>query len=323
VQLAERVAREFSIITPGTELKWQTLQPAPGPYRFDYADKFVAWAHGQGLAVRGHNLVWPNYGTPEWVSASVTRENARSVLENHIQTVVRRYAGKIHSWDVLNEPLNVWDKRPDLLAAKPWAQLLGPEYIDLCFANAASADPKARLIWNQNYVESDDAGDEQNRQAVLSQLRRLKSNGVPIHGVGIESHLFIERPIATTQMRGFFDQVRSMGLEVQVTELDVIETSAPAEVAARDRQVADKYREYLEFVLKYAEPTVVSFWTFSDRHNWLDWAAKSSPKYRRTDGLPHRPGLIDENLRAKPAYNAVAAALTGAGHDTKQLSPLR
>jgi endo-1,4-beta-xylanase len=305
-----RFLREFQIATPGRELKWQTLHPAPGQYGFEYADKFIAWTQQNSMLVRGHNLVWPNYGTPEWVMKSATRSNARAMLEDHIETVVRRYAGKIHSWDVLNEALNVWDKRSDLLALHPWTELIGPEYIDFAFHTAASADPRARLIWNQNYIESDDAGDEQNREAMLVQLRRLKAAGVPIHGIGIESHLFAEKPLATSRLERFIGEVRSLGLEIQITELDVIDTQLPFEKQRRDEMVADVYKRYLDFMIRIANPTVIVFWSLSDKDNWLDWAAKTNAKYMRTDGAPHRPGLLDVDLNEKAAYHAVKDALS-------------
>ncbi len=308
--LASRFLREFEIATPGRELKWETIHPAPGEYRFEYADKFMEWAQHNSLLVRGHNLIWPDYGTPQWVGQHATRSNARGLIEDHITTVVQRYAGKIHSWDVLNEGLNIWDKRSDLLASHPWAELLGPEYIDIAFHAAANADPGARLIWNQNYIETDDPGDEKNRDAVLVQLRRLKAARVPIHGVGIESHLLAERPLATSRMERFIGEVRSLGLEIQLTELDVIDTQLPFDTYRRDQLVADVYKRYLEFMLRIANPTIVAFWSLSDKGNWVDWAAKSNPKYMRADMAAHRPGLLDINLREKPAYQAVRDALS-------------
>lgn len=309
-EFASRFLHEFRMVTPGRELKWQTISPTTGEYRFEYADKIIDWATAHRLLVRGHNLIWPDYGTPEWVKQAATPSNARDLIEHHIHTVVGRYRGRIHSWDVLNEALDVWDRRADMLAAHPWVDLLGPSYIDIAFHAAADTDPKARLIWNENYLASDESGDEANREAMLAQLRRLRRSGVPIHGIGIESHLFADKPLAVTGMERFVGEVRSLGLEIQITELDVIDTSLPSDLRARDAAVADWYKRYLEMMLRIAEPTVVVFWTPTDRGNWLDWAAKSSPKYRRQDGLLHRPGLLDSNLKDKPAYYAVREVLS-------------
>jgi endo-1,4-beta-xylanase len=307
--LAARFVQEFGIVTPAMELKWQTVHPGPELYRFDLADRFISWAQANRMAVRGHNLVWPNYGTPKWVTEYLTPTNVRTVLEEHIRTVAGRYAGKIHSWDVINEGLNVWDKRSDLLAAHPWVELMGPQYIDLAFHTAAAADPHARLIWNQNYIELDDAGDEQNRIATLAQLRRLKKANVPIHGLGIQSHITAGKPLSAAALERFLGEVAALGLEVQLTELDVNDTGLPLDIECRDLLVADTYKRYLELILRCGTPSLIVFWTPCDKQNWYDWASKSNPKYARPDGAPHRPGLFDSDLRDKPAYFAVRTAL--------------
>ena len=308
-EFAARLVRECNAITPEAELKWASLCPHSEVYDFTRADSFIAWAQSQKLTIRGHNLLWPNYGTPEWVRGKISAGNARAMLENHIRTVAGRYAGKLYSWDVLNEALNVWDKRPDGLAKYPWAQYLGQEYVDLAFHVASVSDPAARLIWNEHYLESDDHGDQVDRDLFLGHLRRLRKSNVPIHGIGIQSHLFADKPIATERMQRFLGEVRSLGYEVQLSEIDVDDTSLPADPARRDAACADVLRRYLDVVLPLAQPTVLSFWTLSDRYNWLDWAGETQPKYHRADGTKHRPGLLDSNLRAKPEYVVVAAAL--------------
>lgn len=308
-EFVARLVRECNAVTPEGELKWTGLCPNSEVYDFTQADAFVSWAESQKLTIRGHNLLWPNYGTPEWVRGKISASNARSMLENHVRTVAGRYAGRLYSWDVLNEALNVWDKRADGLATYPWAQYLGQEYVDLAFHVAAEADPNARLIWNEHYLESDDHGDQVDRDLFLTHLRRLRKANVPIHGIGIQSHLFANKPVATSRMQSFLGEVRSLGYEVQLTEIDVDDTSLPADPVARDAACADVLRRYLDVVLPLAQPTMISFWTLSDRYNWLDWAGATQPKYRRVDGQKHRPGLLDANLNPKPEYDVVAAAL--------------
>jgi endo-1,4-beta-xylanase len=313
------LVRECNAVTPEGELKWASLCRSSSTYDFSQADAFVSWGESQKLKIRGHNILWPNYGTPTWLRGQLTASNARSTLETHVRTVASRYAGRLYSWDVLNEAMNFWDKRPDGLASYPWAEYLGQEYIDLAFHTAAEADPKARLLWNEHYLESDDSGDQKDRDLLLMHLRRLRKSNVPIHGIGIQSHLFADKPIATTRMQQFLGEVRSLGYEVQLTEIDVIDTSLPGDPAKRDAACADTLRRYLDVVLPLAQPTMISFWTLSDRYNWLDWAAATQTKYRRVDGLKHRPGLLDSNLQPKPAYEAVAAAIARYGRPVRAL----
>lgn len=308
-EFVSRLLRECNAVTAEAEFKWTSLSHSPDVYDFKQADAFLAWAESQKLVFRGHNLVWPGSGTPDWVRGRISSSNASSMLEHHIRTVAGRYAGRVYSWDVLNEALNVWDKRPDGLASYPWAQYLGQEYVDTALHVTAEVDSKARLIWNEHYLESDDHGDQVDRDLFLTQLRRLRKANAPLHGIGIQSHIFADKPVATARMQSFLGEVRSLGYEVQLTEIDVNDTSLPADPATRDAACADALRRYLDVVLPLAQPTVISFWTLSDRYNWLDWAAGFAPKYRRVDGLKHRPGLFDANLQPKPEYEVVAAAL--------------
>ena len=99
------LAREFGSITPENDMKWAEIHPEPGVYDFSGADALVEFARVNQQEVRGHTLLWHSQN-PQWVSdaaADWTCEEARDVLEDHVRTVVGRYAGEIYEWDVANE----------------------------------------------------------------------------------------------------------------------------------------------------------------------------------------------------------------------------
>jgi endo-1,4-beta-xylanase len=102
-----------------------------------------------------------------------------------------------------------------------------------------------------------------------------------------------------------------MGLEIEITELDVTDELAPAAIEARDRLVADAYRRFLDAVL--AEPAVkmIVTWGLSDRYSWIVRKETNEARQRR-DGLPSRPLPFDAGLQPKPAYRAMAEAFTRA-----------
>ena len=60
------IARHFNTITPENDLKWERINPEPGGYRFDRADRFVAFGEKHGMFIVGHTLVWHSQ-TPKWV----------------------------------------------------------------------------------------------------------------------------------------------------------------------------------------------------------------------------------------------------------------
>src|SRR6516165_5232512 len=98
------LAEQYSIVVPENCLKWNLLRPTPDTYSFADADALVEFAEAHGMKVRGHNFVW-HEALPKWFDGTVTKENARKSLIDHITTVGGRYKGKIHSWDVVNEAI--------------------------------------------------------------------------------------------------------------------------------------------------------------------------------------------------------------------------
>ena len=305
---ATNFAQECEMLVPEWELKWKTLRPSSTQFDFTLGDWLVEFAQQNGQFFRGHTLLWHD-ALPDWFHTSINRQNAEAILIDHIETVVKRYRGKVHSWDVVNEAINIrrFLGRPDGLRDSPWLAFLGETYIDLAFHVAAQADPKALLVYNDYGLEYDTPGDEAKREAVLKLLERLKTQGVPIHAFGMQSHLdSSETRLNPKKLRQFLADVASLGLKILVTELDVTDKNLSANITVRDHTVAAAYEDYLNVVLD--EPAVIAVltWGLSDRYTWL---SEFEP---RPDGLPVRPLPLDANLNRKLAWNAMARAFDNA-----------
>jgi endo-1,4-beta-xylanase len=108
------------------------------------------------------------------------------------------------------------------------------------------------------------------------------------------------------EWRRFLDAVTAMGLRLLVTEFDVNDKGLPADIATRDRAVAELGRSYLELMLSYPQLDTLMCWGLSDRYSWLQ---STSP---RADGLPKRPCPYDESMKAKPLRDAIANAIRNA-----------
>ncbi len=290
---------------------WGIIRPNATDFDFSQTDYFANFASENGMLFRGHPLIWHDF-PPDWLnekfkSAKTTPREIRDIFTTHISTVVKRYAGRMHSWDVVNEVVHLDDGRRDGLRTSPWLKFVGPDYIELAFKTAASADPNALLVYNENYLEYDTREYDAKRDAVLKLLEHLKSKRTPVHALGIQSHLLAhETRFHPNKLRRFLADVASLGLKIMITELDVIDAELPADIKVRDRIVASTYEDYLSVVLD--EPAVIAVitWGLSDKYTWLSEAAP------RPDGRAVRPLPLDSNFERKLAWNAIARAFDNA-----------
>jgi endo-1,4-beta-xylanase len=303
---AKVVALECGILVPEWELKWTcgdtTLRPNSRDFDFRHADWIIDFARNKKILIRGHTLVW-HESLPKWFEEQANPQNAEMLLTNHIQTVVGHYAGKIHSWDVVNEALWPSDGRSDGLRKTPWLNLLGQDYIDLAFRLAHQADPKALLTYNEFGLDYDTTEDEAKRQAVLNLLKKLKSKGTPIHALGIQAHLSGDRSnFNQHKFRIFLKDVASLGLKIMITELDVNDQKLPLDVNKRDQIIAGAYEDYLSAALEEKAVIGVITWGLDDPHSWL------SESFPRKDRAVVRTLPLDRNFNRKLAWNAIARA---------------
>jgi endo-1,4-beta-xylanase len=269
------ILNNFSLVTL-SGMKWDRLRPKPQAFDFSEADTGMQFAMAHQLRVHGHNLCWNAPGAePAWFKTDLDRGNAQQTLVNHINTVVTRYKGKLDCWDIVNEPVVHWSKRPDLLYPGTWVNLLGPQYIDIAFHAAAEADPKPLRVMNIYDVEQDSANCANVRRAVLALLHQLLGRGVPVQAIGIESHLDASVPLGGPAYVQFLQEIQSMGLQIMITELDVKESRTTGSSQDWDRQVSENYRKYLDDVLPHVTSHRVIFWSAMDR-----WEAG-----RRVQGL--------------------------------------
>lgn len=303
------LAEQYNMVVAENEMKWKSLRPAPDQFSFGLADTFVTFATRHKMRVRGHNFVW-HEALPDWFATTVTKENARKFLVDHITTVGRRYQGRIHSWDVVNEAILPGDGLADGLRNSPWMKLLGPEYIDIAFRAAREADPHALLTYNEYGVEYDNDEDAERRDATLKLLRRLKDARAPIDAVGIQSHIKAGSPYSIGKgVREFIATVRKMGLQIYITELDVNEDDlAFDDVLLRDHAIAETYRQYLSAVLPEKAVKAVLTWGVSDNHTWLN----DGPTHKRKQpNRPQRALPFDHDYRPKEAFFAIRDCFDG------------
>jgi endo-1,4-beta-xylanase len=300
---AQLIAEQCGIVVPSNELKWVALRPGPETYDFTRPDFLLRFARKHRMLMRGHNLCW-HESVPAWIRMPESRAHTRQFFVDHITTVCRHYAGKLQSWDVVNEAILPGDGEPGGLRKSFWYEQMGPDYIDLAFRTARAADPHARLTYNDYGVEYDREEDAEKRRLILELLRGMQKRNVPIDAVGIQSHIKAAQPYKFGKgLADFMEAIRQMGLEIYLTELDVNEDDiASNDPVVRDAAVARTYSDYLSVALANPAVKLVLTWDISDRFTWLNGGPTH---HRKQPDRPQRALPFDRDYRPKQAFFAM------------------
>ncbi|MEU7390921.1 non-reducing end alpha-L-arabinofuranosidase family hydrolase [Streptomyces tanashiensis] len=273
--------REFNMITPENEMKWDAVEPSRGRFDFAPADRIVDRAQARGQRLRGHTTVWHSQ-LPSWVSSIRDAKTLRSVMNHHITTQLTHYKGKIYAWDVVNEAFA--DGGSGRLRDSVFQKVLGDGFIEEAFRTARAADPSAKLCYNDYNIEN---WSDAKTQGVYRMVKDFKSRGVPIDCVGLQSHFGAGGPPASfkTTLANF----AALGVDVQITELDIAQASPI------------HYADAVKACLSVARCTGITVWGVRDSDSWRSGES---------------PLLFDNNGKPKPAYAAVMNALSSGSGTT-------
>ncbi|MEP1208705.1 MAG: endo-1,4-beta-xylanase [Rhizobiaceae bacterium] len=296
--LKQKLIEHADVIVPMNALKWASLRYDESRFDFAAADEIIDFAEQNGKVVHGHGPLW-YLANPAWLDAIVSPKRLEYLLNEHITEVVGRYAGRIASWDVVNEVISHDPLSDGNWRGGVWYNALGPNHVDLAFKAAAAADPAAKLYINDYDLQ--DAGPRvaARQRAMINILRRLQDRNIPVHGVGLQSHLYAEREVGPENLAQFIGQLKRMGLTVSVTELDVIDWKLTADPDRRDRGVAATAEQYLSALTELITPQTITTWGLCDRYSWIN------ETFPREDGATARPLPFDRNWQTKPLFEVI------------------
>ncbi len=291
---ADTVSQQFNILTPENEAKFCSIENPQGMFDFRPFDTIVDFAQKNNIVIRGHNLVWHEC-LPAWVTSSnFTQQEAIQALRDHIYTEVGRYKGRVAMWDVVNEAMSDGGSG---LRVTPWRTLIGDNYIELAFRFAHEADPDALLFYNDYNGEGLTAKSD----AIYAMVKGLVADGVPINGVGIQMHISINdvapgKRDDPQDIAKNMERLGALGLQVQVTEMDVKFDGKPTDDILKQQAV--DYRQIMQTCLDSKFCTAFVVWGVSDKDSWLRQA-------QRSNNPDVAPLLFDEKYQPKPAYFAL------------------
>jgi endo-1,4-beta-xylanase len=312
--------REFDALTPENEMKMQMLQPRRGHFDFTAADDLVGFAKEHGKRVHGHALVW-GLQVPLWLidhgltdnlglhlpplslpdlprpldtvvgdvlttATGWTRSELEGIMRRHIDTVVRHFGDDVPEWDVVNEPMAA----NGTLASNVWRRFIGADYVEQALRAAHAANPRAKLFINEYAVE----GPSAKLDGLVALVRDLRARNVPLDGIGLQYHThingFLDEETLATTMRRFAD----LGLEVQITEMDVATSLLDGSREQRLARQAVAYGDAARACNAVSACKRFTTWGISDSLSWL--------------GSAEMPLLFDAQYEAKPALSAVRSA---------------
>lgn len=298
------ISKHYNVLVAGNAMKPGPIQPSEGDFRWEEADRYVAFAKEHGMAVRFHTLVWHSQAA-EWMfrdgNGNLLRPSEESKqlvldrLETHIRAIAERYGDDIRDWDVVNEVID--ENQPDGLRRSMWYTLTGADYIEHAFRVARDAlGPEARL-----YINDYNTHMPKKRDAMYNLVTDMLDRGVPIDGVGHQTHINIEYP-PLNEIRESIELFASLGLDNQITEMDIsiynndsdkyetVPEDVHIKLAYRYKEVFDLFRELKDHI------SSVVLWGTDDGNTWL----RTFPITRL-----NTPLLFDDQLQAKYAYWAV------------------
>jgi endo-1,4-beta-xylanase len=309
--------RECSLLVPENELKWQWTRPSATTFDFRQFDAIVDFAVRHGFQLRGHTLFWtPEKWYPDWLRkhdfGPRPATAAAAMLTEHVRTVARRYGSKIYSYDVVNEAVD--PETGEIRNTNVTRALGGEAFLDLMFHTAKAEAPHAQLVYNDYMSWERNSEDETHIRGVLKLLEGFRKRGTPVDALGVQSHIRLLKPLSVAEIvresegpwRRFLDEVVGMGYKLVITEFDVNDRTAPTDVVARDRMVADYARAYLDLMLSYPQLRDVLAWGTGDRYSWLEGFDP------RADKTPKRGTPYDAQFRPKLLREAIAAAFASA-----------
>lgn len=302
----QTIYRNFNMVVAENAMKFDATEPSRNSFNFNAGDQIVNFAQKHDMEVRGHTLAWHSQ-TPNWVhNGNYSKEEMLAILKNHIFKVVGRWKGKITEWDVVNEVLAENQGRavgagyqlrgPASGQESVWYERCGEEFIDSAFVWAHQADPDAILYINDYNIGHWDSHYESGKtHAMYNLAKRLKEDGIPIHGVGMQMHTSING-LTVSSIEKTVREFKKLGLKCIITELDMPggdpDNGVTSGIVEQGTQ-ATKYGGLAEIICRNENAPTMVVWGIADHKSWL------------SDSEMRKPLMFDEDFSAKKSYTKV------------------
>ena len=248
----EIAAHSFNRVTIENDLKWPEFED-----NRQRALDAVKWLRDAGVAVRGHNLLWPGWTRlPKDVPTLEGKPDAlRKRILDHVRDEVGAFKGQLAEWDVVNEPVTNTDVQ----------RVLGNGILAEVFKAAREADPQARLFINEYSILSHGGADTEHQDNYFRIIRELLDAKAPVQGIGMQGH-FNEQLTPLTKVWEILNRFGALGIPIEITEHDI---------NVWDEEVmADYTRDFMTAVFAHPATSGIITWGFWEKRHWIPNAAQ-------------------------------------------------
>ncbi len=292
---------------------------------FVVTDKMLAFCQENGIGVRGHTLVW-HAQTPDWffregytddgayVSAEVLKYRLESYIRQMMEFCQENYPGVVYCWDVVNECVEPADNEKESgwrcrtsgnspQETNQWYDILGYEYVEIAFTYARKyAAEGVALVYNDY-----NSWTSEKSFYIYELMEYLKERGL-VDALGMQCNLSVDTDLIDVYTS--IAKYAELGLELQVTELNIVaEDTSPESYAEQ----AECYKKFIQYMLSLDEDnggaaniTVVNIFSLMDGYLLYD---KDENNYC----------VFDRNIEPKPCYYSMLDALIKVGKHNPEI----
>lgn len=282
------IKNDCNILVYENSMKWANLRPNDKFWNWNDIDLLIKFAQENNMKVKWHTLFWHQQNS-NFVSSNWTREKALAMMDEHIETIMTRYKGKISEYDVVNEMF----EEDGSLRQNVWLKTIGPDYIEHALIKARQVDPDAKLYLNdynneeKGYAKSD---------AMYKMAKDFVERGIPLDGIGMQLHLDVTLNCSENAIRKNLERYQELGLDVSFSELDIrVPTSKDVNPDAYNAVQQDRYLMIYKLASQMPCVKSVILWGYTDKHSWVP------------STFPGKGNALvyDKDVKQKPVYKAI------------------
>lgn len=212
----------FNEVVFENDMKWDAWEEKWFVSNAEVA-KATSWLNDRGVAVRGHNLVWPAWQyLPDDMEKNKTNPTYLKQRINSRLTEILNYPGikgVVKEWDVLNE-ITANEELAKAMAGSP-GYVTGREiYVDI-LKKVKEIDPSIKLYLN-DYTTIDQGNLPGNAtyERTKQYLVEIQNAGIKIDGIGFQGHIssgLVSMYDVKTTLDDFYN---TFGARAKITEYD-------------------------------------------------------------------------------------------------------